>query len=478
MQKIKEILLVKPYRFVATPITLKEIPYPLGLGYLAAVLEKKWNVNVIDIDLEGLSEEEFSKKVEDLRPQMVGISSMFSENHKYAHNVARVVKEIDPKIIVVMGGVHVTCLPHAVLEDKNVDFILVGEGESSFPQLIECLNAKGDVKKVEGVGFCEDGKVYISPNRPFIHSLDEIPFPARHLFPFDKYTRTARKYYTRPRRFPFTHMITSRGCLYSCTFCAVRKISGKGYRARSAENVLAEVKELVENYGIREIHFYDDNITIQKSRFLKILEGLKRYKIGWVPLNLGVKQINEEILEKMKESGCYRIVISIESGSERVLREVMNKDIDLEKVRKIVKFARCIDLEVIGAFVIGMPGESMKEIYQTVHFAEELELDYFILSIATPYPGTRLLEICKEKGLLVDDFSLEKLGISRGCIKTSQFSPEDLERIRKEEWRRIIFSSEEKIQRLMKITGMSKKEMELWQAGEESLVNSEEIEDE
>lgn len=469
MHKIKNILLIKPYRYVTTLLTLKEIPFPLGLGYLAAVLEKNYNVIAIDIDLEELSEAELVKRIEDFKPDLVGISSMFSVNYKYAHDTARIIKSISQEIVVVMGGVHVTSLPQEVLRDKNVDFAIVGEGEISFLQLVECLNDKGELRSIDGIAFRENGGVCLSSKRSIINNLNELPFPARHIFPFERYTRTARKYYTRPRQFPFTHMITSRGCPYDCTFCAVRKITGRRYRVRSAENVILEVKYLVENYNIKEIHFYDDNITLYRDRFLRILEGLKIYKINWVPLNFSVNGLNEELLEKIKESGCYRIVLSIESGTERVLKRIMNKNVDLQEVRKIVKFARQLDIEVIGVFVIGMPGETLGEIYKTVNFAEELDLDYFIFSIATPYPGTRLFDICKDCGFLIPEFSLEKLRISQGCIKTPEFCPDDLERIRHEEWARILFSSERRVQRLMRITGMNRQEIELWRRGEENL---------
>ncbi len=201
---------------------------------------------------------------------------------------------------------------------------------------------------------------------------------------------------------------------------------------------------------------------------MSLLDGLEKINFNgtWLPLNLSVYSLNEEMIARMKTTGCYRLILAIESGSDRVLKEVINKPLTTKKVREIVKIGKKYDLELVGFFVIGLPGETKKEIQMTVNFAEELDLDYFIFSIATPYPGSKLYDICQKNGYLVNNFSYDKLSVHHGLIKTSEFSPEELEHIRQYEWRRILFSSKQKIERLKKITGMNDDEIQKWRDGE------------
>jgi radical SAM superfamily enzyme YgiQ (UPF0313 family) len=466
---MSKILLVKPFRPVFTTVTGKELPFPIGLGYLAAILGSFHEILIVDRDIEAIDDISFKKIVKDFCPDIVSISNMFTENRQTAHEVSKLVAEVDPNITIIMGGCHASTMPELVLkEDPYTDFVVIGEGEDTITKLVDCLEHNKNFKSLPGIAFRNKEGIQINPRAPLIADINKIPYPAYDLFKMKTYTCSARKYFTTPKLFPVIQMVTSRGCPFSCFFCAAHKVFGRCYRTRTAENVLNEIKMLQDRFGIREFQFYDDNFTLNRERVMHLLRGLKKMKFNgtWLPLNLSIFSLDEEMIALMKATGCYRLILAIESGSDKVLREVINKPLTTKQVRKTVEIARKYDFELVGFFVIGLPGETKEDIQMTVDFAEELELDYFIFSIATPYPGSRLYEVCREKEYLVKDFSLDKLSVHRGLIRTPEFEPEELENIRQNEWKRIIFSSKKKIERLKKMTGMNDEEIKRWRDGE------------
>jgi magnesium-protoporphyrin IX monomethyl ester (oxidative) cyclase len=224
---------------------------------------------------------------------------------------------------------------------------------------------------------------------------------------------------------------------------------GRKFRARSSQKVLEEIELLVDKYGIKELAFTDDNLTLDRERALNIFDGMKErdFDLVWVaPNGIALYAIDEELIEKMKESGCYSLYLPIESGVQEVLDKIIRKPIRLERVRRIVKKIKEFDIETVGMFIIGFPGETLDQMKQTIDFAQSLDLDYVSFSIATPYPGTDLYEIAKENGYLVNDFTEEDLiyGFGKGHIKTPEFTPEEVLRLRKEGWQRINFDNPEK----------------------------------
>lgn len=364
---------------------------------------------------------------------------------------------------------HVSALPELVLtEDLNTDYAVVGEGEKTILKLIKNITENKGVKDIPGIAFRKNGGVQVNSCAQLIADIDTIPFPAYDLFNIKFYSSSSRKYFTRPKLSPVMQILTSRGCPFSCSFCAVHKLFGRRFRIRSPENILAEIEKTQDSYGIREFQFYDDNFTVNRKRVINLLKLLKArgFDGSWLPLNLAIFSLDEEMLALMRETGCYRLILAFESGSDRVLKDVINKPLTVAQSRETVRLAKKYDFEIVGFFVIGMPGETKEEIQMTVDFADELDLDYFIFSIATPYPGSQLYETCKRKGYLVENFTLDKLSVHRGLIRTPEFDPEYLENIRQNEWRRILFSSQRKIERLKQITGMTDEEIKIWRDGE------------
>ncbi|MFH0778918.1 MAG: radical SAM protein, partial [Candidatus Eisenbacteria bacterium] len=235
-----------------------------------------------------------------------------------------------------------------------------------------------------------------------------------------------------PRRRPVAPVLTSRGCPARCVFCASHRVHGRTFRGHSPERVLKEISHLVGRYGAREIQFEDDNLTYDRERALGIFRGIQHagLDITWTaPNGLAVWRLDEELMVEMKRSGCYLVNLAIESGVGRVLKEVIHKPLNLEKVRQIVATLRRLDIGVSGFFVVGFPGETREEIKQTFRYVEELKLDNVNYSIAIPLPGTELYRICEKKGLLSRDVGFARYRSRIAATVSDQWTPKELERM-------------------------------------------------
>jgi magnesium-protoporphyrin IX monomethyl ester (oxidative) cyclase len=446
MKMIKKILLIQPPCTLSKSYT-KEIQPPLGLAYIAAVLEKDYEVKVLDAAVEGwhtekpltrdiirygLSFDQIKQRVKEFSPDMVGISCLFSMQADNAHMIANIAKRVDKNIVTVMGGAHPTVLAEKVLADHDVDYVVIGEGEQTIIDLIRALNQQQDLSKVDGLGYKKEEQVIINPKTRFIQDLDSLPFPARHLLSMDKYFEINMPHGVTTRRSPNTSMITSRGCPAQCIFCAIHPIWGKKFRARSAENVIKEIKHLIDTYGIKELQFEDDNLTFDKKRAMSIFDGMLENKLDvlWTtPNGVALWAMDEEMLLKMKQAGCYRLCLAIESGDQDVLHKIINKPLDLKKAKNIIDFAYKNGFETDAFFVVGFPGETKKQIQQTFRFGRSLRVSNINYYIATPYPGTRLYDKCVENNCLIKDFDQDHLGVKKGVISTEQFTPAELEKM-------------------------------------------------
>lgn len=441
-----QVLLIFP------PITIypEEDPplvFPLGIGYLAAVLEQKgYHVHVIDCIAEregftrnedgtihvGLTWDELKKRIEKIDPDVVGISCLWTADYVNATRISEIVKEID-NIPVIFGGAHTTALPKETLENKNIDYVVIGEGELSLPALLEKIGQKESLKGIHGVGFKDNGKIHINPPIKYIENLDSLPFPAGHLFPMEKYLRSKKVHGYISKRQPVAQMITSRGCPLNCNFCTIHHIWGKKWRARSAENVVDELEYLVKKYGVREIHFEDDNISLNRKRMMEICDGIieRKLDIAWTtPNGMWVQTLDRELLEKMRDSGCYRVCLGIENGNQDFLNNVIGKRIDLKKVSTVVKDLRKVGIKSTGLFIVGIPGETKETILETIKFAKSLDLDDAVFSIYSPYPGAELYELCISKGYIPADMDYYRFKNKYSTLSTEYLSAEQTEALR------------------------------------------------
>ncbi len=371
---------------------------PLGLLYLASyILEyTSHEVRVLDSQVEKISFEGIKKAISDFNPDVVGLTAMSFTLYDCLQ-VARVAKEINKDIKVVLGGPHPHIFPEETINLPNVDFLVLGEGESTIVDFLNNIDNAEKLKSVRGIVFKDKkGKIIKTPLPELIQNLDSIPFPARRLTNHKKY------YSLLSKRSPVTTMITSRGCPYKCIFCD-RPHLGKVFRARSADNVVDEFKEC-HNLGIKEILIYDDTFTIDRKRTVDICKKLigEKLGIGW-DIRARVNTVDLELLKLLKKAGCERIHYGVESGNPQILKE-LRKGITLDQARKAFTLTKKAGISTLGYFMIGSPKETRQTVMQTINFAKKLNSDFAHFTITTPFPSTDLYRIGLNNGIIKRDF--------------------------------------------------------------------------
>jgi magnesium-protoporphyrin IX monomethyl ester (oxidative) cyclase len=322
------------------------------------------------------------------------------------------------------------------LERTKADFVIIGEGELSFAKLIDCLENNASVGDIDGIAFKHGDEIVVNPKTQFIKNLDELPFPARDLLNWPKYYATHEAH--GPSQEAWTPILSSRGCPFKCTFCT-SKLWNRNFRARSAKNVVDEIAHCIEKYGITEFHFEDENMTLNNERARDIcrLIDKKGLKIKWqTPNGIRAGVTNNDTLDEMKKSGCCHITVAPESGSERVIKEIMNKEQDLESVTRIVKHASKIDLKTAAFFIIGLPGETIQDVKLSIKYICQLAIagiDEVGISLFIPLPGSELYDTLLKQGKLNNDWtSYATIGdMSKAVSWSEEISDHELNQLRK-----------------------------------------------
>jgi len=441
---------------------------PAAAILLPIIKEYGLCVEVLEANIDNLSPLQIKERVKDFNPDIVGITNMSLEYWRQAHFSAQLIKEVDKKIITVMGGAHPTTLPYKVMEDYNIDYIILSEGEERLPQFFDILQSNNiDFSKMNGIGYRQEGKVVLRKPVGFINNLDKLPFPDYSIFDWKKVMFNEQKSVVGlgTRTTPVGIVLTSRGCRYKCCFCANSLTMGRNVRLCSSERVLKEIDILVKNYGIKELIFTDDEMYADRERCIEIFNGLVRrnYDLIWKNTNLAAWRMDYDLVKLMKKSGCYQITISPESGSSRVLREIIHKPTNKQHSYNVIKWCRELDIETEADFVIGFPGETWEEIRETTNFAEKLNADAVKFAIATPFPGTELFKQAVNGGYLSENFEFyrdDTLGFAHGVIETEEFTVKELEMLRCFEWDRINFKNQMKKEKYAKMNMMTLKELE------------------
>ena len=404
----KKVLLINPpfYRLMESHFN----GLSLGLSYIGSVLSKDGHeVKIFNGDYESskkyadlrkifeeydnykkiLSDlnypywQEVREQIERFSPDIVGIT-VLTGTYKSAENVGRIAKEVNKDIIVVVGGTHPTVMPEETIQNKYFDYVVRGEGEYTF---LELVNDK-PIENINGLTYInKKGEIVNNPDREFIKALDSIPFPGRDLYINDT------------EHMDYGYVMTGRGCPFECTFCASKKVWKKQTRYRSPENVVEEVEHVHKKYGTTFFYFVDDTFTLMKNRTEKICELLLEKNLGitWI-CDTRVDTIDEELLSLMKKSGCVRLKLGVETGCERLLAET-KKGINKDQIRRAIALTKKVGLETTTYLMIGMPTETEEEMQETLDFARELECDYYSLSILAPYPGTEIYDDIIEGGI-------------------------------------------------------------------------------
>lgn len=454
-----KILLIKPSCTVyKSDPTLPSATLPFGIAYLASyLLSKGEGVMVVDALSEGiknielyehktkigLPDKEIEKRIREFEPDIVGITSMFTAFYLDTHNLAAMVKKINPEIKVILGGAHASISPELSLKDKNVDIVVKGEGEITLWEIVQALKGGRDYSDVSGAVVRKDGRIVNNPVRHFVKDLDVLPFPAYHLLPMEIYFETFKESpYLMSSR--MCGIISSRGCPGDCSYCSIHSVWGHSWRGRSPENVVDEMEFLIKTYNIKEFSFLDDSVACQKKRMQEICDEImkRNLKIHWsTPNGISHWTLDEDLLDKMKASGCYRLTFGIESGNPKT-REFIGwkKNISLEQGKRITKYANKIGLWTISTFIIGFPYEDEKSIRDSINFAIDSDTDFAAFFLLMPFPGTKAYLAFKKEGILdFDDLldpsvearesQFEKLGAAlaqKGC-QTKFFTQEELQ---------------------------------------------------
>ena len=445
-----------------------EIP-PYTLALLNACLKNEHEVQLFDPNYNNMTEEEVFQFFQETQPEIVGVSSISTEYIKASRLMNAIIKKASPNSIVIQGGIIPTVILETAMKDQNVDYWITGEGEFRFPRLLDGLTkSQTDLASIDGLAYWKDGVARINPANGFIDDLDSVPFADYGNLILLDYGNRVIKYTAGlvPRKFPYAITITSQGCPYRCIFCAASTVSGRKIRFRSANNVLHEI-DMLYQAGIREIIFLDDHFLGNRKRAVEIMRGLieRKYDLTWKCVNLAIFLLDREILELMKESGCYQMNISIESGNQYVLDKIIKKPVKLTKMPAILDMAKSLGFETKTNFVIGFPGETWEQIRETFRFAESMNTDLVNFHVATPLPKTELMEICLRDGYLPKDFDTEAsstAGYTKSLISTTEFTPTELEILRAFEWDRINFSTAERRQTIARMSGISIQELEQW----------------
>ncbi len=459
-KKIKRVMLTYPnQRWYKFDMTTTWNLTPFVLCMLGTMLQDKYEVKIVDAQFYNMSEEDFRREVEAYNPDCVGISVLTSEYASILDTAAAIVKGVNKDIVTVAGGVHVTTQYHRVMENKDIDFAVRGEGEYVFPALLDHLNDIGSMPDKGVVYRQKDGRINALPP-DFIQDLDALPSPNYKLVNYHDYlNKDPRNTIDAAPEFPYARLLTSRGCPVGCSFCQVHLIAGSKWRMRSAKRVVDELAFLKKEYGIKSFYFDDDNPFCQKGRTKEMLRMIidRKLNLKWKCADVAVFVTDEEILKLMAESGCILIGIAIESGNERVLKEIIRKPVKLDKVPHLIKVAQKYGIYVAANFIIGFPGETWEEIRQTINYAETCGADYVKFFPANPLVGTELFKIAKEMNAIEGDELA--LGWRYGRIKSDHFTPKDISILRAYEWDRVNFTNPQKLQKTATMMGVSVDEL-------------------
>ncbi len=426
---------------------------PLGIAYLASfLLAHHYPVQIIDAlgeapyeinpfkkgsFLRGLNFAEVVKRI-DPDTQLVGISNLFSFAYPAVEVLCKEIRKAHPEKKIILGGPHPSALYEEILNYlPEVDFVAIGEGEEILLGLVEYLSGNLELNELSGLATRDkSGNVIVLRSGKRIKNLnqDHIPFPARNLLPMENYIQAQEGH--GPSSGRWTSILSSRGCPYGCTFCESRRTV---WISRNPKDVVDEMEYCLSKWGINEFHFEDDNMTINKERLIGICDEIinRDLKIKWqTPNGIRASVTDSKMLTKMKESGCLHITLAPETGSERVLKEIIEKgkDFNLTQLKECGALAHKLGLKVAAYFIIGLPGETRQEVEESIKYAKELAkcgVDEVAFGLFIPLPGTPLWDITKTKNQEMDFLDLLAVGdMNRAVSWNDELNAEELNSLR------------------------------------------------
>lgn len=392
---------------------------PLGLAYIGAVLLKAgYSVAAIDLNVTPFTEEELTAHILCERPKLIGISA-YTETYNNAAAIARAVKAAAPDIKVVIGGPHVSVMYAETAREGVFDAVERGEGEITMLELARLyVDGVGALDEINGLAFMRGDKLIVTPAREPIANVDELPFPARELFPLEAYM------------LPVAILTSRGGCPFACSFCAVNNIWKGKRRFRSPENVMAEIDYVLEHHKFAMLNFSDDSFTLDRARVMKLCAMIKA-KYGPMSVNwqcaTRVDLIDEELIRAMRAAGCTTIQYGVESGSQQILDEI-GKKIRLEQVQQAVALSHKYGINTLCSFMFPHPGDTVETIARQTALMKRLADEGVQLSLAmtTPYPGTPLHSRLAELGVTLHTDNWDDFDCQHIIISTKNFTRDEL----------------------------------------------------
>lgn len=365
-----------------------------GIAYLSAVLKKSGHQTSLVHLTKEIPVEDFQKKIKSLKPDLIGFSAT-SHMFPFVQKYAAATKEITA-VPIICGGVHATLCPEEVLADKNIDMICRGEGELAFLELCQKMEKGEPIENIENIWGKKNGKIYKNRIRPVIVDLNLLPFPDREIFDYPNLNLEKKGVAT---------FMPSRGCPFQCTFCCeytFRKLypNPQNYiRFRSPQLTIVEIKETIKKYPFIKFVRFDDDLLFVNRKWVKEFTEMYKKEIG-LPFSadMRIDMASEELFTLLKEAGAHLFRFGVESGNDYILKEVLNKGITVTQTKKAFKLAEEKGIKAQAYNMVGVPYEGPKEILDTIKLNAQIEPDISVVSIFYPYRGTRLYEICLEKG--------------------------------------------------------------------------------
>jgi radical SAM superfamily enzyme YgiQ (UPF0313 family) len=402
---------------------------PLGVLYVGAVLEQQGHeVAIVDGDIDQMGPLQIVSYVDQWKPDAVGISAT-TPVYPVARRILSHVKERYPHIATILGGYHLTALPEQTMAESAADFGVYGEGEQTAVELVAALGRRESVESIAGVLHRQNGILHMNPPRPPLPDLDTLPFPARHLLRYQKYL------WSIPGKgfAPVTTIMTQRGCPYQCIFCGVHTMFPR-VRYRRTERIVDELEHIVTHLGIHHVQFSDDTLTLKTDKVLEMCEEIRRrrLKFTWEGYTRA-DRISKEVLKEMKDVGLVRLSFGVESGDQGVL-DAIKKGTTLEQYRQAYEWCNELGLETRCSVMLGNPFETRRTIQKTVHFICALKVYQAYINIATPYPGSALLEMARQGygglRLLTEDWA-EYRRYGNAVMEVNDLTRQDLIRLQR-----------------------------------------------
>jgi radical SAM superfamily enzyme YgiQ (UPF0313 family) len=396
---------------------------PLGVAYIAAVLERAGHeVRLIDAPVLDLDFPDLIDEAREFQPDLVGISAM-SPTSRYAFELATRLKQARPETPIVLGGAHAICYPVESLEQcPALDWVVTGEGETTVVEMAERLCAGRGMEGIRGVARRgEGGEIIKAPAADPILDLDTLPFPARRHSPIGRYAPEPYE----NQRLPSTNIIVARGCTWSkCTFCERSGPMKRKYRIQSPQRAIEEIKGLIRDYGVRELVFYDDDLMSNAKWIVQFSDLVIKEKLDivWACRAISNGSIRPEVLKKARQAGLWELFIGFESGNQELLDNI-KKGIKIEQSIQVAKWCHELGIQIIGSFILALPGETPERGLETIEFAKNLDVDYAAFIPLHPFEGTPLYLEALREGRFVQESYDDKMNATR-YVPRATYVPE------------------------------------------------------